>query len=373
MTELTWEQIRGWRLARQRLDARLPKRRMLDVVRELCGLHAQLGSSAELTLWARVDGVTPKDVRDALWERRTLVRTWAMRGTLHYLTADDLPRYVAALRLHGRWYQRAWLKYVGMTERELRALLDGIREALSDEPITREELAARVGHIVGPSAREHLMSGWGSLLKPAAFNGYLCSGPPRGQNVTFVRPDAWLGTWDEPDGQEAWREVVRRYLRVYGPSTHADFATWWGMDPPAGRRVFASVADDLVEVDVDGKKMWAHRADVAALRRAKPPTGSVRLLPAFDQYVVGFRPREPFIDDAFRPKVFRKSAWFSPVVLVDGRAAGVWRHERKSKRVQVVVEPFAKLAASARKAIGEEADRLGRFLDAPAGVSFRRV
>lgn len=102
---MTWDRVRAWRLSRHHLDRRVPKGRLLDVVRDVCGIHAQVPSMAELQVWARVDGVSPDDVRDALWEERSLVRTWCMRGTLHLLTAQDLPLFVAALRQHDRWWK----------------------------------------------------------------------------------------------------------------------------------------------------------------------------------------------------------------------------------------------------------------------------
>jgi hypothetical protein len=89
--------VLAWRLARQRLDRRAPRDEALNVVREICGLHAQVMSSAELTLWARVEDLEPGAVQEALWERRTLAKTWAMRGTLHLLPAEELPLWVGAL------------------------------------------------------------------------------------------------------------------------------------------------------------------------------------------------------------------------------------------------------------------------------------
>jgi hypothetical protein len=92
---LTWPGVLAWRLTRQRLDRRAPRDEALSVVREICDLHAQVMSSAELTLWARVEDLEPGAVREALWERRSLVKTWAMRGTLHLLPSDELPLWVA--------------------------------------------------------------------------------------------------------------------------------------------------------------------------------------------------------------------------------------------------------------------------------------
>ncbi len=92
---LTWENVLAWRLRRQHLDRRAPREALLAAVADICGLHAQVMSSAELTAWARVEGIEPGAVGRALWEERTLVKTWAMRGTLHLLPASELPLWVA--------------------------------------------------------------------------------------------------------------------------------------------------------------------------------------------------------------------------------------------------------------------------------------
>lgn len=97
----------------------------------------------------------------------------------------------------------------------------------------------------------------------------------------------------------------------------------------------------------------------------------MRLLPGFDVYVVGTRPREPLAEKRFEDRVFRTAGWISPVVLVDGMAAGTWGHERTRGRIEVTVEPFRKLTTAQKKQIREEADGLGSFLGAPARVSYR--
>jgi winged helix DNA-binding protein len=366
---LTWATVRAWRLGRQHLIGRLPEGRMLEAVRDVGGVHAQVQSSAELQVWARVEGVRREGVREALWERRTLVRTWCLRGTLHLLAAEDLPLYVAALRTHDRWWKGAWLRMIGFEAEELRAILDAIRDSLGARPMTREQLAEAVAKRVGPEARRRMLSGWGEMLKPAAFEGSLISGPPRGQQVTFVRPDRWLAGWREPPAEEAWPEIVRRYLRAYGPASREDFARWWGMQPPAAGRILKGSSVDLAPVDVEGSPAFTLAGDVAEIRSAKL-AASVRLLPAFDVYVAGTRPRSSLVDPRFEDRVFRAAGWISPVVLVKGMAAGVWRHDRTGRELQVTVEPFGKLTAAQRQQIAAEADRLGAFLDAPAAVRY---
>src|SRR5918911_2472954 len=99
---VTWQQVIAWRLGRQHLAERAPRKDMLGVAADVCGLHAQVTSSADLTLWARVDGHRRDDLADALWKKRTLVKTWAMRGTLHMFPAKVFPTWLAAQRTRSR-------------------------------------------------------------------------------------------------------------------------------------------------------------------------------------------------------------------------------------------------------------------------------
>jgi hypothetical protein len=311
-------------------------------------------------------------VRDALWKRRTLVRTWSIRGTLHLHRSTELPVYVAALSTNRRWWTGAWLTYVGLDAEGLDSLLKAIRTSLTGRPMTREELSEKVARRVGPHVREEMASGWGTLLKPAAFQGALISGPPQGQNVTFVRPDRWLKKWESVDGEEAMGEVYRRFLRAFGPAGHQDFASWWGIQPGRFRRIREGLEHELEEVLVDGRPAWIPARDARRLAGVERTT-SVRLLPNFDAYVMGFRPRDQLHAKRFAQRIFRTAGWISPVVLVDGWVAGVWGYERGTRGIEVTVEPFQRLSAAHRGALGEETDRLGAFLGLPARASFARM
>ena len=132
---LTWPQVLAHRTERQHLARRAGAEALLDVVRDIDGAHAQLASSAELTLWARLDGLAPGAVDHALWEARTLVKTWAMRGTLHLLPADELGLWVAAQgAVKPRHHQGAWLRYHGLTREQAEAMLAAIARALRERP-----------------------------------------------------------------------------------------------------------------------------------------------------------------------------------------------------------------------------------------------
>jgi hypothetical protein len=192
--ETTWRNVLALRLDRQGVLERASRRRLVDVVGRMVGLHAQVMSSAELQAAARLDGLRPSDVRDALWERRSLVKTWAFRQTLHLLTADDLAEFVVASRSLERWHTPAWLKYFKMTEQGVDEVLEAIGDVLGDKPITRVQVVdSVVERVRRPHLREDMLTGWGTFLGPAAQRGRLVFGPSEGRNVAFVDPSAWLG------------------------------------------------------------------------------------------------------------------------------------------------------------------------------------
>jgi hypothetical protein len=362
---LEWPQVLAWRERRQHLDARASRGAALDVIADIAGLHAQLMASAELTLWARVDGLEPDAVQRALWEDRTLVKTWAMRGTLHLLPAAELPLWVGAQeKLKPRHHVGSWQRYYGLTREQADAMLAAIPEALDGRQLTREELATEVGRLTGiDGITDKLRSGFGEMLKPAAFRGDLCFAPSDGRSVRFTRPDQWLGPQETVDVDEAARAVARRYLGAYGPASREAFARWFGITSPAqAGRWLASLGDEVVNVELDGESGWMLAADVEDAAGSEPG-GSVRLLPAFDQHVVAApRDREAVLAEAHRGRVYRPQGWLSPVVLVGGRMAGVWSHERQGERLAVEVAPFGSLPAGVRRGVEAEAEALAGFL-----------
>jgi hypothetical protein len=370
VTTLTWDRVAAWRMHRHHLVERLQRRGMLDAVADAGGIQAQMASAAELSIAARVDGVRPDHVRDALWRRRSLVRTWAQRGTIHLLPSREYALWSAGLSLRDHWRKPIYLRNWGLT---LEQLDDGIRalgEALSGQPATREELIDAIAAHVSPLMRQRLASGWGELLKPASYLGLLCSGPARGRNVTFVRPSEWLAPWTPFDPDEAMREMARRWLHAYGPGTHNDFATWWGWAPGRASALFRSLGTELERVDVGGWRAWALTSDLEEMTAVPGLEGVVRLVPHFDVYTLGFRPRERLVSEDQAARLFRQAGWISPVVLVDGVAAGVWSYEQAGSRVGVTVERFSRLSRSLRASIESEAHRLGGVLGAEAVVRY---
>jgi uncharacterized protein YcaQ len=365
--DLSWSDVAAWRSRRHRLHERAPATAMLQVAGELCGVHAQVMSSAELTLHARVDDLESTAVADALWRDRTLVKTWAMRGTLHLLPAVEYPLWQAALSTqYARFTKPAWSTASGIQPDELERLIDAVAEALGGDPLTREELADAVARRSGDATLGlKLRESWGAFLKPAAVRGVLCFAPGDGQRVRFTRPDRWLGEQPRPDPADAEPEAARRYLAVHGPATREDLGRWWGAQPAPAGRLLRRLGDAVTEVTVEGAPMWMLTADAAEAARGVDRCRSVRLLPGFDQYVIAAtRHAEHLtVPGDFRASIYRRQGWISAVVVVDGRIDGVWRLDRKGRRLVVEVVPLAaKPARGLRTAVEEEAERIAAWL-----------
>jgi hypothetical protein len=352
--QLSWSDVIAIRARRHRLHERAPREAMLDIVSELVGVHAQVMSSAELTLWARVADLEPPAVATALWEERSLVKLWAMRGTLHVAPAREYALWRDALSTYRHWRRPSWAKAFGVDDVE--ELSVAIGAALRDRALTREELAAELGV-------DAVADNWGSVLKPASFLGLLCFAASFGQRVRFTSPQTWLDGEGE-SAEDPVAELFRRYVATHGPTTVDDVARWWwGTTPVQTRKILERVAEP---VEIEGEAAWAV-GDLAA-----EPVASVRLLPAFDQYVIAAtRHAERLLPDpALKPRVYRNQGWLTPVLCVGGRFEGVWRHERKGRRVLVSIEPFAKLTKRVRAEAEVEAEGLAAFLGGALELSW---
>lgn len=373
MQSVTWAEVCNRRIARHHLVEPAPDTALVEVVRAVCGIQAQIIAAAELAIGVRIAGVTQQGVRAELWERRGLIKTYGPRETLHLLPADELPLWMAAMRGRSRLLGARPDVAAGMEPARAETLRAAFRDALDGRCLTREELADAVASRAGAGVREQLASTWGELLRPAAFAGCLCFGPSRGSKVTFVRPDQWVGTWREHDPGAALMAVCRRYFAAYGPATHQDFARWFALKPDEAQGLMASLGDDLEEVEVDGRRAWALATERKASRASG--RGSLRLLPQYDCYVLGCGLRDRVVPDAARRRILGygrgryEGAVGVPVLLVDGVVAGMWERRRRGGRIEIRVESFDRLTAIQRQQLAAEAARIGQFLGAEATVS----
>lgn len=365
MQALTWHQVRVRRLKRSHLLEPAPREHVAAVVSDVCGVQAQVMAAAELAIGVRVEGLTQQGVREQLWERRTLVKTYGPRGTQHVLPATELPMWMAALRAISDRHTVLWHELADVSRQQMDELAAATREVLDGQTMSRDELSEALRGHAGAWADERLSSTWGDLLAPAALFGALCFGPPRGTKVTFVRADQWIEGWEEKDPNQSLLEVARRFLKAYGPSTAQEFARWFSMKPADARELFDQLAEDVEAVDVEGTNAVALIGDLD--EPFEEDRDIVRLVPQYDAFVLGSRPKEQLVADPVtdRIRAHKKGRYEGaagvPTMLVDGRVTALWERRKSGGRVDVVVEPVEPLTSRQHKRLHTEAQRVANF------------
>jgi hypothetical protein len=286
-----------------------------------------------------------------------------MRGTLHLLEPREAGNLLALIASGRSWERPSWQRYLQVTPKQLDKLWDVLREALEQGPQTREDLARAVAR-KRPLAHiaDELRSGWGTLLKPLAWKGELCVEPSEGNRVRFVRPSDVSPRWKYPaDADEAAPAAITAYFRAYGPTTIDAFGNWLAGGWFGKRRLrawFEAIRDRFVEVEMDGELAYVLADDVEELA-ATQPTRAVRLLPGFDQYVLGAGTGDGRVVPTLRrPLISKQSGWIAPVVVAGGGVRGTWDLDRHSVRVAW----FGERGRPPRKALAAEVERLGAIL-----------
>jgi len=366
------EQVVAFRVAAHLLHERLPA---ADVVRAaaVCGVQDTPPGNAGVALAARLDGFTPAALEDVLLDDRTLLRFLGPRGAAYVVARQDAtvfgPGSLAAdeesLReqLSGSWPP---IEAAGWSAREALSMVVGVLAAVVADGESRakgqlsEALHGRLPVELEPWCEvcdvHHVPD---QLLRLAGTAGVFCYGWPQESRQTFMGTDIWLGGPLGSDVPAGRRELVRRFVHAYGPVTPRHFAAWTGIGVAEARQRFIELDAELAEVKLDGSVAWLLADDVVVLD--DPPTAAgARLLPAGDPFLAQ-RDRATLLPD----KAVQRAVWRpvgSPgLVLVTGHPVGTWRARGAGGRLEVTVDPFAKLNDRQRTAIEHEADVVAPF------------
>jgi hypothetical protein len=334
------------------------------VVSALGAVQAQDYAGSLWSVGVRTAGATEAAVEQAIAERR-IVRTWALRGTLHLLAAADVAWMLALVsdRLiaagAGRWRQ------LGLDDDVLARAWKILRRALRDGPRPRDELmeTLEARGIATANLRGH------HLLWRLALERRICFGLRAGRQHTLVLAEDWLPKQRRLARRAALAELARRYFTSHGPATLADFAAWSGLTITDARDAVGRVSTTLAR-EVAGGIDYLRSRDETLADAARAP---VVLLPGFDEYVVGYRGRDAIIEPRHAPKLVPvNNGLFQPTLVIDGRVRGVWRRELERDRVNMTIVPFAPLRPAERKHSAAAADRYAAFLGRTLTLEFGR-
>lgn len=329
-----------------------PFKRVEGVVAWLGAVQAQdyLGS-----LWAlglRMHRAVEADVEQAIADR-TIVRSWPLRGTLHYAAADDI-RWMLDL-VAPRTISRAARRYrqLDLDDATLAKSETVLVRALeSDGQCTRAELASALNRAGITTDGQRLIH----ILNHAALNGLFCYATRRGKQFTFALLNEWVPAGTTLTRDEALAELARRYFTGHGPATLQDFVWWSGLLTADARAGLNMVKSQLRRDDINGQTYWYSRA--VPIAQDMPSTA--HLLPAFDEYLVGYRDRSAVIDPKYTSRL---SSLLSPTVVIDGQVAGTWKRTVRKDAVVITVSPFVPLSDAQTDALAAAAEQYGRFVE----------
>ena len=316
-----------------------------ECVRGCICVQTQYSQSLPIAIAARTKPKPPNWFAKALEVNGPLRKTWTVRWTLHTIHENDAPLLVSALgaRFYKRFVQGS-TKHLGISETALRKREDRVWEVLREGPVTRKQLHDRVDELKGlPGA------GWGWDVAGLAYEGRLYVSSHQGA-TTFVATDPPKLMEEE----QAQAELLRRYLKAYGPATPQDFARWSGLFMVGIKKSFENLESEIEWVEIegcDGKYAVLKGAETERVSSGKP-----RLLAKFDPYVMSHKDKSLYLPEKLAPHVFRPAGQVEATILVDGVIRGTWRAERAGKNLTIKVEPFEAFGSRLLKQIQKEAE-----------------
>lgn len=332
------------------------------LLRAIGGAQSQEPRAGRLQLRARSRTLTSAEIERARTDERSVVRSWLMRGTVHLVATEDIGWLLPLFSDRISAWSRRRLAQLGLSDAQRERAVEAARRALATQgPMARSEVvevASRAGVEIDDQRRVHLF-----ILLCA--EGIACIGPDKGRESTVVATADWIGEPRRRGREESLADLARLYVRAYAPASERDFAFWSGLPLRDCRRGLERIAAECEAVTVGSEtalvpRGWSARA---------PRSPVVRLLGAFDTYLMGYASRDHAADGVGQRRVLPGGGVLRPTICVDGRFAGIWSSKRSGKVLTVSIEPFDGFDGSWLPAIEAEVADLGRFEGAEARLA----
>lgn len=334
-----------------------------EAVSWLGAMQAQDYAAALWAIGLRTQDATLEQVEQAIAERR-IVRTWPMRGTLHFLAAEDV-RWMSALMAprvianNKSRLQREFDLDDAVLARCRKTLVKALRDG---QRLTRSEVYAKLEEAGISTDKQRGIHITGRL----AQEGLLCLGPRADKQPTFVLLDEWIPDSRTLEREQALAELARRYFHSHGPATAQDFAWWSGLTVKDVQLAIELAAADLVQ-EIIGGRLYLHSG--VEPESAEDVSGDPHLLPSFDEYLVAYKDRSEAVEARFSQQVIGINGLFNAGIVIDGRIVGTWKRNIDKTGVTVELSPFRPLLKKELKSLGKAARRYGDFIGLPAQLT----
>lgn len=326
-----------------------------DVVAWLGAAQAQDYLGALWAVGLRMRQATETAIEQAIAEK-TIIRTWPMRGTLHFVATGDIRWMLKLMASRVMSSAAARHKQLELDDTTFARSRDIVVEALQGgKQLARPALLQVLEHAGISTAGQRGIH----MLSFLAHEGLICFGAREGKQPTFVLLDEWVPPAKELERDEALAELARRYFTSHGPATVKDLVRWSGLTTRDVRSGIDMVGQELVSEEVDGQTYWMS-PEAQAAGTVSP---SLYLLPGFDEYVLGYGDRSAVLDPLHASKVVPgNNGMFMPTIISDGRVVGTWKRAVKKGGVVVTAYPFDTLTDAERVAFDQAADSYAAFL-----------
>ena len=326
-----------------------------DVVSAMAAIQAQDYSAALWAIGKRAgDGIILEDVLRSIEEAR-IVRTWLNRGTIHFSHSDDMRGLLNLFKPGLLKIGMSRDQHLGLDNAMVQKTEELFRDALSEKDfLTRAQMYEIMDKLGLVGSKNNM--GYHMLYR-AAWDGLICFGPQMGGEQTFTLMEKWLPDSEILDEDEAISRLAVKYFSSHGPATIRDFAWWSGL----------KISQCRAAVERNASKLERIGSDTVDYYRLKGSSGDaqfqdVLLLPAFDEYLVGYTDRELMLNGIQKDRIIMKNGTFRPVILNEGKVAGTWKSRENGERVTIVPDVFVKLDKIERASLKEASTGLGEFL-----------
>ena len=372
---VTREQARAFRLRRHHLDRPLPSGGLVEAAG--CGVQNSPPGAWETALWNREEGVTIPQLEQALYGEKTLLQAWSIRGVPLVFPTVDAGVFLAPLCAQPG--EEPWIYTRGITGAldalgldfdDLLPLVETACACLEGETVlSKEALDRRLAGVIEPMLPPEVRPAWNApsmygqpdrqtvggaavsfLLRPCSFRGKGVFGAREGIYPTFTSPARWLGR-SLPNHPDGVRELVRRFLRCYGPTQVSDFQSWLGCSPRQAKRLWGGIEDELAPVELDGKRRWVLAEDLDLLTQGEEGE-RLLLLGPHDPYL-DLRDRDLILPDKARQRQGWKTVGNPRAVLLGGRVIGLWTVRTRGDKLDAAVTLFEALEPTQRSRLEE--------------------
>lgn len=327
-----------------------------ELVQQVGGIQAQEIPAALWSIGTRSDTITVAAIEQARVEAHSIVLTWAMRGTRHFISSDDIgwllpllaPRFIRANR--GRYDQ------LGLNESLFEQAIPLMRSFVGKQgPQPRAAIGAMLQcHGIATEGQRLI-----HLIGRATMEGVLCFGPDINGDETWVALEDWISVkWEQKD---AVGRLARRYFGAFAPATDEDFAAWAGISLTEARQGMAAIAGELLEIEHNAETLWYLAARRESLEDAATRSPIVRFLPRYDTYLLGYQSRAWMVAEAYAKKIHPGGGILHATLLINHQAAGTWKMKKSRTGLKISIMPFKPLPADLEPLIHAEAEAMARF------------